>query len=399
MDIVMFGGSFNPPHRGHRAAARAAIRALKPDKLLIVPDYLPPHKVLAPGSPTPEARLELCRRNFSDIPGAEICDIELRRGGRSFTADTLRELAERYPGADLTLLVGTDMLLTLESWREPEYILKNARIRAFPREGGDRRAVEAGAEKLRETWGCDAAVIDMQPIPAASTGIRAALPEGGGTEKLTDRVYSAIVRGRLYGVRANLPWLRRKAYALLKPGRIPHVQGCEAEAVSLARRWGADAYEAAVAAILHDCTKKQPLDAQLRLCKRYGLTPDAYERGSDKLLHAKTGAALALARFGVSETVAEAIRWHTTGKPDMALLEKIVYIADYIEPTRDFPGVERLRDLAYRDLDAAMMLGLELSDADLRSYGTEPHPISAAALDFLRRQRKTNENQTCGTGA
>ena len=391
MEIVMFGGSFNPPHRGHRAAALAAEKELQPDQLLIMPDYLPPHKVLAAGSPAPEQRLTLCREGFSGIPNAEISDLELRRGGTSYTADTLRALSGEYPGARLTLLVGTDMLLTLDQWREPEFLLKTARIRAFPRERDDRAALEAKAAELRARFGADVALIDMKPLPASSTDVRAALAAGEGVELLTDRVYAAIVRERLYQVKVNLPWLRRKAYAMLKPKRIPHVVGCEREAVSLARRWGADEFDAAVAAILHDCTKKLTREEQLRLCAKYGLEPDEIERNSEKLLHSKTGAAVALARFGVSEAVAEAIRWHTTGKADMTLLEKVIYLADYIEPTRAFPGVERLRTLAYEDLDAALCLGLEMSDAEVRSYGTEPHPNSAAALAWLRRTRGAEE--------
>lgn len=383
MEIVMFGGSFNPPHKGHRSAARAAAKALRPDRLLIVPDHLPPHKELAAGSPTPEQRLELCRRCFGDIPGAEISDLELRRGGRSYTSDTLRELAERYPGADLTLLVGTDMLLSLETWHEAEYILRHARIRAFPRAGGDRAALRDKAAQLCRDYGADVAVLDMKPLPAASTDIRAALAAGGGTELLTDRVYGEIVRRRLYGVRTDLAWLRRKAYAMLKPKRVPHVAGCEAEAVRLARRYGADEYDAATAAILHDCTKKREMAAQLRLCAKYSVELDPIERANLKLLHAKTGAALSKAEFGVSDAVAEAIRWHTTGKPDMTLLEKILYLADYMEPTRDFPGVERLRALVYEDLDAALRLGLEMSIEEIRGYGHAPHPNTVRALEFL----------------
>lgn len=96
----------------------------------------------------------------------------------------------------------------------------------------------------------------------------------------------------------------------------------------------------------------------MNLCRKYAIICDTAETENPKLLHAKTGAALARDLFGVSDEIYEAIRWHTTGKPDMRTLEKIIYLADYIEPTRDFPGLDRLRELAYEDLDKAMALGL-----------------------------------------
>ena len=108
------------------------------------------------------------------------------------------------------------------------------------------------------------------------------------------------------------------------------------------------------------------------------------ETENEKLLHAKTGAALAREMFGISDRVYEAIRWHTTGKPDMNLLEKIVYMADYIEPNRDFEGVEKLRELSYENLDEALTLGLEMSLEDIRSYGIEPFRDTVEAYEWYK---------------
>lgn len=105
------------------------------------------------------------------------------------------------------------------------------------------------------------------------------------------------------------------------------------------------------------------------LCRKYGIINDNAEEENVKLLHAKTGAALARDLFNISDEVYDAIRWHTTGKPDMTLLEKIIYMADYIEPNRDFDGVDKLRKLAYEDLDEAMALGLEMSLEDIKAMG------------------------------
>jgi nicotinate-nucleotide adenylyltransferase len=110
---------------------------------------------------------------------------------------------------------------------------------------------------------------------------------------------------------------------------------------------------------------------------------DAIERTEVKLLHAKTGAAIARARFGASDGVYNAIMWHTTGRADMTLLEKILYIADYIEPTRDFDGVEELRRLAYEDIDRAVLRGLQMSIDDMKARGIVPHVRTEEAINWL----------------
>ena len=170
---------------------------------------------------------------------------------------------------------------------------------------------------------------------------------------------------------------------------MAHVWGCEHEARSLAKRWGADEGDAAEAGILHDITKKLTPAEQLLLSEKYGIINDTNELENAKLFHAKTGAALSRDLFGVPEEIESAIRWHTTAHENMTLLEQIIYLADYIEPTRDFPGVERLRKLAYEDLRAAMILGLEMGLEEIRAEGREPHENSVRALEWFRREAQS----------
>ena len=392
MRIAIFGGSFNPPHKGHLNSALYAARQLKPDRFLVIPDFQPPHKDLEEGSPTPAQRLDLCRLNFAAVPNAECSELEIHRGGKSYTADTLRQLRDMYPAAELYLLVGTDMLENLPQWYDVKYILDNVVVAAFQRSPEELEPIARARAELERDYGARVEVVASTPLASSSTEIRAALRDRAGSELLTDSVYAYIIRNRLYGARVNFAWLREKAYAMLKPKRVPHVRGCETEAVSLARRWGCDPAAAAEAAILHDCTKKEPLAAQLALCAKYGLAPDELERSNEKLLHAKTGAAIAQHEFGAASAVVEAIRWHTTGRAGMSTLEKVMYMADYMEPNRDFPGVERLRELAYSDLDEAMRLGLQMSLDDIRAQGNIPHPNSLAALEFYSKREKVAES-------
>ncbi len=386
MKILLYGGSFNPPHPAHVRAAALGARALKPDRLMIMPAAEPPHKRLAAGSPPPEERLALTRLAFAQLESAEVSELEILRAGDSYTVDTLRELADIYPGAEITLLLGSDMLLTFEQWRDYETILKSAALAVLSREEGDRAELESCAARLREKYGARVTVLDAAPMPMSSSEMRALLADRSGADELDGRVYARIIKMRDYGARPQLDWLRAQAYSFLKPGRIAHVRGCEEEAVKLARRWGADEGDAAESAILHDITKKLDMSEQLLLCEKYAIIIDNPERSNLKLLHARTGAELSRDLFGAPENIYEAIRWHTTGKPDMSLLEKIIYTADYIEPTRSFEGVEPLRKLAYEDIDAAMALGLSMSLEELRAAGIEPHRATVAALEWYRKE-------------
>lgn len=200
----------------------------------------------------------------------------------------------------------------------------------------------------------------------------------------------------LYHTRSDLRALPLDALArspcrCTDPKRVPHVLGCSHTAAELAARFGEDPGPARRAGLLHDVTKALPGPEQLKLCDKYGMMLDIFERSHPKLLHAKSGAAVAGA--SVRGTCCGAVG-HLLAhdrKPDMTLLQKILYLADYMEPNRDFPGVERLRALAQHDLDEAVLLGLEMS-LDLLTETGQPIDVnSRAARDFLKSERTKSE--------
>ncbi len=383
MKLGIFGGTFNPPHKGHVTAVKECIVRLKLDHVLVIPDALPPHKEIAEGSPDGRERLKLTKIAFERVKGCSVSDMEIARGGVSYTVDTLRRLREKYKNDRLFLLMGADMFLCFEQWREFEAILSMATLAVFARRDGEREELYRMAERLRLAYGANVKLVEFDAVEVSSTRIRELLPRRKGVEYFPAGVYSEIVKKRLYGAKPDYGWLRQKAYAMLEPKRVAHVKGCEEEAVRLAERWGADVEKAREAAILHDITKKEKLDEQLRLCAKYGIELDEVERTEGKLLHSKTGAGIAKYEFGCDDEVYGAIFWHTTGKENMALLEKVIYMADYIEPNRDFDGVERLRRLAYTDLDRALEMGFEMSIDDMVSRGIQPHDRTLGALDWI----------------
>ena len=388
--IGIYGGTFNPPHIGHLGAARQAVEILNLNKLLLIPDRIAPHKVLPGNSATPEQRLEMLRIAAADCVQMEVSDIELRREGVSYTYLTVLELKQQYPDAELVLLMGTDMFLSFLSWRNPETILANASIGVFYR--GERgEAADIAAKKAEmERLGATVYLVQNDVINISSTQMRRLLAFRCAGEFLPRGVLDYIRRFRLYDTRAewkNLPMedLERIVISLLNPNRVAHVLGCRDTAVALAKRWGADETDAARAGILHDITKAIDGPLQLTLCDAYGRILSDFSKRYPKTLHALTGSLVAERIFGENKAVVSAIEHHTTGKADMDLLEKIIYVADYMEPNRDFPGVEQLRELAFTDLDAALKLGLEMTLAHLKRQGNEVSPASREALAWLNR--------------
>lgn len=393
--IGIFGGSFNPPHLGHMLALREFQEKLSLDRVLLIPAAVPPHKKLTANSPSAEHRLQMTYLAAQDMENVEVLDLELRREGASYTADTVAQLRQTYPHDELFLLMGTDMFLSFGKWYHPERIAQEATLAVAHRDRDDPQELRECEKTLRETFGARTVFVENSFLPHSSTSVRAMLAFDCAASYLSAPVLDYIRQNSLYFCGAqlkNLPFeeLSRISLSLHKPKRVPHVAGCSMTAKQLAVQYGADETDAARAGILHDITKALSADEQLKLCERYAMILDKFERENPKLLHAKTGSVIAREIFGENDAVCEAICWHTTGKADMTILEKIVYLADYIEPNREFPGVQELRELTAQSLDLGMRRGLEMTVAQVRANGREVDRNSLGALRFLqeRMQKK-----------
>ena len=393
--IGVYGGSFNPPHVGHMLAVREMEAALGLDRVILIPAATPPHKILAENSPDAKTRLEMLRLAAEGMEHVEVSDLELRREGPSYTVETVRRLRSMYPDDQLYLLMGTDMFLSFDHWYEPDEICRCAAIVTAHRAAGDQMLadrIRRQAKRMREDFHAEVILLDNHYAEMSSTTVRRMLCFRCAQTYLAPKVHDFILQNGLYGTGKdlrNLPFeeLRKVSLSLHDPKRVPHVIGCCETAAHLARRWGADEALAARAGILHDVTKALDQTAQLLLCEKYGIMTNAFEQEHYKLLHSKTGAAVARHIFGECDAVFDAIYWHTTGKANMTLLEKILYIADYMEPNRCFDGVQTLRDLTETDLDAALLKGFEMSIELLLSEKKPLDRYTVEARDFLLGER------------
>ena len=195
--IGILGGSFNPPHLAHLVCASEAAAQLSLDRVLLTPVAAPPHKE-AEQDPGPQARLELCRLAIAGDERLGVCDLEVVRGGPSYTVDTLRELHARTPEDHLTFIVGGDIALGLPSWHEPEAVLDLARLAVAERSGAGREEI---AGRLAQHFGDAAAPVffDMPRVDISSSQIRRRVAQGDPIRYLVpDSVAEQIARGRLY---------------------------------------------------------------------------------------------------------------------------------------------------------------------------------------------------------
>ncbi len=386
--IGIFGGSFNPPHIGHIVAAQAAADDLQLEKLLLIPAFQPPHKSLSAAGPTPAQRLEMLRIAAAQDSKLEVSDLEIARGGISYTYETLAQVRTLYPNAEIFLLMGSDMFLSFDKWKNQEQILAHAIPAVFCRGIKEETGKIAAQKASLEAAGHRVQFVEHRAVDISSTQLRRLLAFGCADAYLPDGVGEYIRKHGLYHVNAdwkNLPMaaLERVVVSLLKPNRVAHVLGCRDTAVALAKRWSVDETDAARAGILHDITKALDGREQLTLCSSYGKVLDDFSARYPKTLHALTGSLVAERIFGENEAVVRAIESHTTGKAAMNMLEKIIYVADYMEPNRDFPGVEKLRELAFTNMDEALHLGLTMTLEHLKRLGDEVSPASRAALEYL----------------
>lgn len=184
----------------------------------------------------------------------------------------------------------------------------------------------------------------------------------------------------------NIKLLQKQMKEVLTEDRYEHTLGVMYTAESLAMRYNIDMTKAAVAGLLHDCAKCIPNAQKLKMCRKYHIEITEMEERNPSLLHAKLGAYLAETMYEVEDPdILNAIRWHTTGKPDMSMLDMIIYMADYIEPNRDkAPDLKEIRRLTFENIEEALFKVLE---GTLKYLGNRPDmidPTTKISYDFYK---------------
>ncbi|MBM6915637.1 bis(5'-nucleosyl)-tetraphosphatase (symmetrical) YqeK [Gemmiger formicilis] len=381
MRVLLFGGTFDPPHNGHIHLLQQAIRAVAPDWVVVMPACLPPHK--SPSTTAPDLRLAMCRCFEPIFPDLEVSSWEIEQGGASYTVDTVAMLENRFPGAQIFLTVGSDMLLSFTGWKDWQQLLARTILVVQSRREGDEEQLAAAAAGLEQKGG-RVVFAGGTPLEVSSSEIRS----GRGRKNIPPQAREIIRRYDLYRPHPtiSIEGARRLAKRTLSDKRYTHTLNVKKLAVKLAKQYGADPDKAALAALLHDIAKERPKAELLQILQDNAIIAKGAAQRPVPVWHGICAALLAQHRWGVQdEEVLSAIANHTAGKPGMTRLDKIIYLADMCSAERSYPEVDWLRALLARDLDRAMAVSLGQNILWMRQQNKPIDPVSLAAYDELRR--------------
>ena len=352
--IGLFGGSFDPVHKDHVKICDLFLKACALDYIIIMPAFLSPFKTES-GADAGE-RLKMLEIAFSSLikqKKAIISNEEILREGKSYTFETVENIKSRLKNngenAELYLLIGEDSALTFDKWKNPGVILSHAKITIAGRAGGNLSKTGEYFEKQ------NAAYLKEKPtyIPfdgnCASSLIREYLKLGLSAEKFLPCGVSEYIKSRnLYCANDLYHEFMRKNST---EKRLEHTAGVVYLARKYAKRLGVSEQKAAVAALLHDCAKYLNAEGYFNS----GFTLD--KEVPPPVIHQFLGAFVAKTVLNVTdEEILSAIRWHTTGRENMTKLEKIIFVADLIEPSRDYGEVNELRAAVEENFEQGFLL-------------------------------------------
>lgn len=381
MRIGIFGGTFNPPHLGHKNLAMQIKEAADLDKIIIIPAFVPPHKQaqqLASG----EHRAKMCEIMF-DEDFFTVSDIEIRRQGKSYTYDTVCHLKEKYPKDELFLIIGSDMLLSFHKWYKYEDILSYVTLCVASRSDQVSKdslsSYALNTLKLDESKG-EIIVLDIEPMEVSSTSVREQIKFGLDNCELTSREVFDYARINLLYESPYMEYkklLREK----LDDYRFLHSLNVAESASMLALMYGEDENKAYLTGLLHDIMKNAAPDEQLQIMKKGGIILSPAEKNNPKLWHAMAGECYLRDELGIKDPqILSAVRYHTTGRAGMSLMEKIIYVADYISAERNYPDVDVMRHKALgQSLEEAALYSLQYT---LKKLSQEKGIIHTDSVDF-----------------
>ena len=388
MRLGIFGGTFDPVHLGHIWTARSVRKELELDKLFMVVTADPPHKH-DDNRLSGSVRLRMLDNAINEEDGIYSSDVELKRGGKSYTVDTIAHFKGQYRGAEIFFIVGGDMLENFPQWREPKRILSMAKLVAVSRPD-KLRDMKVLAKSIEAEFGGTVIVSEFNGPDISSTEVRRRM----FFAEPVDDLVSLETEHYMYKCALYMPEeivsIRSRLASVIRRKRLNHTMLTACEAVKLAHLYGADTQKARLAAILHDCIKL-PNKELLEYCAQHCYDITEEERRNPYLIHARLGAVIAMEEYGVKDPeVLQAIKNHTLGRVGMSLLDKIIYVADKIEPSREFDGVEEMRKAAYDDINLGMLMVMEHSARYTEASGRAVNPATQSVMDYLKKEMEIN---------
>ena len=405
MRIGIYGGSFDPVHNGHIAMIKSALKSGFVDLVIVIPSVRNNFKLYANKLPPPY-RYYMMKETIEGlgIKNCFVSDIEYGIEGVSYTAvvlakltsdeyireflianDIKRKKAEEHH--EFFWIMGSDTLGTFETWYKPEEILKYATLLAAVRPG-DNTDVEKAATSIRKNLSGRVEIFRLDGVNCSSSEITTS----GDFTEVPEPAREFISRHALYTENTLLEGVSDETrklffdssvwmYQYLGCKRLLHTLNVGYLSAHYAGIYGCSKDKALIAGALHDCAKELPIEDQLELAGKY--TGDLFTE--KKIIHSPAGATFAREGFGIEDKeILDAICYHTTGRGNMTALEKIVYLADKVEPSRTYMDLAPIRETAEKDLDEAVRMTASAVRNKFKSQGREMHPVTLAMMKDLK---------------
>lgn len=369
MRYGIFGGSFDPPHKEHKAICEQVKTELGLDNIVLVPCGNAPHKK---GLTPFKDRVKMLEILFKDS-GYIIDKIESELEGLTNTARILPLLKEKY--GDIVFIIGGDSMISMDSWIDPITVMTTCPVAVVSREKQSDELMSM-VTKYRQL-GADIQLVNYVGKQCSSTAARTLVRLDYPNPYITDEVSAYIKDARLY---SEYDRFLVEVRTLVDERRFKHTQGVVLMALKLNEQLNLPYESVFLSALLHD------------VCKNYDLDKRKHCEANKPWEHAFTGADYVKTKLGITnEDIINAIRYHTTGRSNMSQLEKLIYLADIIEETRNFPGVDTLRRISLENFENGFKEALIRQVRYLESKGQDIYYLTLECYNhYINNNDKEN---------
>lgn len=380
--VGILGGSFNPVHFGHLNLAREIQERLNLDELVFLPNGFNPFKKNI-SKPEREMILKMLSIAIEDNKHFNVNPIELMNEGKNYTYKTIKKI-KKDNHLNIYFIIGADLLKDLDKWYKFKKLCKLVTFVLVDRENLSLKKVN----KLEKKYKAKFKILNIPQLDISSTEIRNKRYLNKSIEYLVPKnVEKFIQKSGLYlENQKEIEKYKSKLKKLIPEKRYNHSLNVMNTAMELAHLYNVDVKKAQLAGLLHDSAKGLTLEEMKKLAKENKTKIPKAFLNAPPTVHAFVGKIVANKTFGIEdEEILEAITKHTTGTKNMSQLDKIIFLADYIEPDRTQPGVEEVRELAQIDLNKAVLKALNNSIDYLDSIKKDVNPLSLEAKEFLEK--------------
>ncbi len=391
--IGIMGGTFDPIHNQHLFIANTALEKLNLDVVLFIPTGKVPHKNNLQMTDK-KHRYTMTSLAINDNDNFIISDIETNSLETCYTFETLQKLREQTD-AKLYFIVGIDTLYSLHTWRNLDIVSSLCTIVTFKRP--DYQESEKNKEVIAK-FNLDIISIEDLSISLSSTDIRTKLSNGESIKYIVpDSVIKYAQKHNLYKHYYSdefIDSIENDIKSILSDKRYIHTMGVLTLSKQLAMHYGVDVKCANICALLHDYAKEMPKEEMLKYINDNNLYVDEFiENNMEALAHGLIAKDIAMKKFDIKDIdMLNAIEYHTTGRPNMSTLEKILFLSDSLEPNRQLDYIEEFTKLAFTDIDLAIFKCIEVKLNYTKKTGKQEHPLGITAFDFYSKLIKEKIN-------